>query len=89
MIDPKKHFQALQALHRVLVEARTMGLQGESGAEIADVLDWAELLPGFLCGERENTADFRNALKVMADKRPRFSHALCVFDAPEPIRTRR
>jgi hypothetical protein len=82
MIDAEKYDQALLALHRVLIEARMMGLQGESGASIAEVLDWAELLPGFLGGERENTDDFRNALEAIAEKSPRFTHALRIFDAP-------
>jgi hypothetical protein len=87
MIDPEKHDQAFQALHRVLIEARLMGFEGESGEAIADVLDWAELLPTFFRGDRENTGDFRNALKAIADKRPRFGHALRVFDSATPAKS--
>jgi len=89
MIDPEKHDQALLALHRVLIEARSMGLEGESGEAIADVLDWAELLPGFLLGERENTDDFRNALQAISEKRSRFKNALRIFDRPIPSKSPR
>lgn len=89
MIDDEKYEQALLALHRVLIEARMMGLEGESGPAIAEVLDWAELLPGYLGGERENTDDFRNALEAIVEKRPRFTHALRVFDAPLRARSPR
>jgi hypothetical protein len=48
MVRTEKADQALQALHRVLIGARLMAYQEESHSRIADVLDWAELLPRYL-----------------------------------------
>jgi hypothetical protein len=79
MIDPEKKNQAFAALHRILVEARLMVLAGRSTARIAEVLDWAELLPRFMAAEDDKTEDFANALEAIVEKQPRFAPAINVF----------
>lgn len=67
-------------MHRVLIYARAMALDGESSQRIADVLDWAELLPRFLAAEQNRTAEYRDALIAIAEKEPLFNDAVAVFD---------
>ena len=86
MIDPKKYDQALHALHTVLISARSMAYEGCNPAKIADVLDWAELLPRFIAAEQDKTAEFRDALEAIAEKQPAFRTVLTVFDRSEPVR---
>ena len=86
MIDTGKYNQALQALHRVLIEARFMAYQGQDAATIARVLDWAELLPRLLAAEEDKTSEYRNTLAAIADGCPRLAGALSVFDAREQVR---
>ena len=71
--------RALRALNRVLGEARLMALEDEPGPQIAEVLDWAELLPRFMADARDKTEDFSNALAAIAEKQPRFQHAVGIF----------
>ena len=80
MIHAEK--QALQSLHRVLIETRLMALEGQATSAIAEALDWAELLPGYISVERDQTDKFRSALKALVESHPRFQHALHVFDHP-------
>src|SRR5689334_559850 len=69
-------------LHRILVEARLMALEGRSTARIAEVLDWAELLPQFMAAEGDKTEDFANALDAIVEKQPRFAHVVNAFNRP-------
>jgi hypothetical protein len=85
---PERENQALTALHRVLIEARLMALEEEPVSEIAEVLDWAELLPQFLAAEEDKTDDFLNALQAIAHRQPRFDHAIGAFNRPQPLRWR-
>ena len=86
MIDTLKYNQALQALHRVLVEARFMAYEGQDSTKVADVLDWAELLPRLLAAEEDKTSEFRNTLAAIAEADPRFADALSAFDSGERVR---
>jgi hypothetical protein len=86
MIDAPKHTNALRALHLVLCHARTMALTGEEGAKIADVLDWAELLPRFIASSEDKTSDFENALEAIANKRPELRDVVEAFGSPVPAR---
>jgi len=88
MIDPPKERRALHALQMILCHARTMALFGEEHAQIAHVLDWAELLPQYLAAETDKTAEFENALGEIAEKHPQLLGALNLFSNSQPIRQR-
>ena len=86
MIDPEKIDQAYQALHRVLVEARLMALDDEPAAKIAEILDWAELLPRHMAAPVDKTAEFQDTLEAIVEKDSRFAHALNVFARTHAVR---
>jgi hypothetical protein len=86
MIDILKQNQALQALHRVLIEARLMAYEGQDSAKMADVLDWAELLPRLLAADEDKTSEYRNTLAAIAENYPRFTGALTAFESGERVR---
>lgn len=86
MIDPAKQNQALHALHRILTFARTMALEDQPTSRIAQVLDWAELLPRFLAAKQDKTSEFRSALEAIVEKEPGFKAAVAVFDWPRTAR---
>jgi hypothetical protein len=86
MVTAEKKDQALQALHRVLTGARRMALEEQPACKIAEVLDWAELLPRFLAASDDKTAELRNALEAIIEKEPELQHALAAFDRSEPSR---
>jgi hypothetical protein len=86
MIDTCRYNQALQALHRVLIEARFMAYEGQDSSKMAGVLDWAELLPRLLAAEEDKTSEYRSTLAAIAESDPRFAGALSAFDAGERVR---
>ena len=86
MIDALKQNQALQALHRVLIEARLMAYEEQDSAKMADVLDWAELLPRLLAAEEDKTSEYRSTLAAIAENHPRFAPALTAFESGERVR---
>jgi hypothetical protein len=86
MVNPEKRDQALQALHRVLTGARKMALEGQPGTQIAEVLDWAELLPRLLALSDDRTKEFRDALEAIAERQPELQHAIAAFDREECAR---
>lgn len=57
-----------------------MALEGRSTAGIAEVLDWAELLPQFMAAEGDKTEDFVNALEAIVEKQTRFARVVGVFN---------
>ena len=85
MVRRDKRNNALYALHRVLVEARTMAT-ARNDIEMAQVLDWAETLPRLIAvGDRDTTEQFREHLRAIAERHPSFRHALTAFDQREEI----
>jgi hypothetical protein len=80
MITPAKQRHALYAMHLVLVYARSMAYEGTAQARIADVLDWAELLPGCIDAKKDCTHRFRSALEAIVEKEPAFAPVLAAFD---------
>jgi len=63
-----------------------MALEDEPTAEIAEVLDWAELLPKLTAASSDKTEEFRGALDAIVEKHPRFGHAVQAFERPQPVR---
>lgn len=86
MVCVEKKDQALHALHRVLTGARKMALEAQPTERIAEVLDWAELLPRLLAAPEDKTAEFRDALEAISEKQPELQHALSAFDQAERAR---
>jgi hypothetical protein len=85
MIRTDKLRHALYALHSIMTHARLMAYERRDHDLIAEVLDWAELLPGYIDAERDCTDRFRSALKVITSCDPRLSSVLIRFDdAEEP-----
>ena len=66
MITGDKQKQALDALHRILVLARFMAYKNESSAEIAKILDHAEILPTLISADEDLTEEFRRELQGLA-----------------------
>jgi len=85
MIRAEKFNDALYALHFVLVTVRSVAYKnGEN--EIANLLDWAEVLPRFFAAADDKTDEFRAYLQGIIEDAPLCSHLLEVFDkssAPE------
>jgi len=85
MVSSDKLNNALYSLHRILVEARAMAGEGNAEA-LVHVLDWAEPLPRFIGEKQEDrTEQFRDYIKAIVEREPRFSHALAMFEAPEDL----
>jgi hypothetical protein len=86
MIPASKNRQALEALHRVMCHVRKMALENRPQAEIARILDWAELLPVHLAHENDRSAEFETALGgvVDADERTRWILKAYLGPAPSP-----
>jgi hypothetical protein len=63
-----------------------MALSGEESAKIADVLDWAELLPRYIASTEDKTSDFENALEAIASKSPELRDVVEAFCGPVPTR---
>jgi hypothetical protein len=79
---PDRMTSALYSLHLVLVELRSMSFAGHDPREIAEVLDWAEAMPFLIAKTGEDrTEAFRNHLRAIAEKSPRFERVLTAFDA--------
>lgn len=82
MIAPEKLQNALCALNRLLVVARTMAYQRKDHSDLAAVLDVAEYLPRLLSTETEDSDGFREQLAGLADRWPEFQSAVEKFDDP-------
>ncbi|MEM6274505.1 MAG: hypothetical protein AAF735_04615 [Myxococcota bacterium] len=80
MIAKAKEKNALHAIQYLVVRARKMAYDGEPHAEIAEVLDAVEYLPGLMCRDEDCTAEFRTQLVDLAETRG-FHAALEYFDA--------
>ena len=82
MIHSDKIGSALYSLHLVLVELRSMSFAGGDPREIAEVLDWAEAMPFHIAkADEDRTEAFRNHLRAIAEKSPRFQRVLSAFDS--------
>jgi hypothetical protein len=80
MVPNERHQNALRAMNRVLVLARSMAYERLPHEEIASVLDVVEYLPRLLADERDQAAAFRGCLEDLAARWPLFGDALEVFD---------
>jgi hypothetical protein len=83
MIADKKLRNALYALNGVLVKARQMAYNKAPSAAIAEILDSAELLPGLIASDKDETDEFRQYIVHIA-KRHKCEFILQRFDDPAP-----
>jgi hypothetical protein len=69
MIRVEQYPQALQALQRLIVHAKSQAYQaGES--RVAELLNDVELLPEYLADERDRTGEFVEMLQGIAQVNP-------------------
>ena len=66
MIRPEKTEAALAALHRILVQARWLAHEA-GAADVALLLDAAEVLPSYLTEDEDLTEAFRQTLADIAN----------------------
>jgi hypothetical protein len=79
VINAAKQRQAMWAIHMAICHVRAMALSGEGCERIADALDWLELLPACVYSDRDQTAEFENALQAFIEKCPDASGILHAF----------
>lgn len=73
MIAASRQRGALRALSTIFTLTRNMALTGESG--VAEILDYAELLPVMMLSEKDETQEFRRYLQEIASRYPEFQLA--------------
>lgn len=83
MAVPGTERHALYALHIVHVSARMMAYERAEHAKLADIFDWAEIMPAYIDAKCDRSKAFRDALIVMTSVDPRFGWALNAFDAAD------
>ena len=83
MISPEKLPNALYALQGVLIRARSMAHRSEPIEELAELLDYAEYMPGLVACAADETVQFRAILETVAAKY-RCASVLQRFDEPVP-----
>ena len=81
MIRNEKHNHALYAIHQIFVRARFMAYKEESYKNIAELLDYAEMLPRFFVSEIDETEEFLNYLKAIANTFPQCAYILDDFNS--------
>lgn len=81
MIKSEKVPNAFYALQGVIIRARLMALTSSEG--VADLLDYAEMLPRFIASDEDQTEKFRAYLDEIAE-RYKCAYVLERFDEPIP-----
>jgi hypothetical protein len=79
MIRREKFDQALRALNSILIRARFLAGSGNT-AEVADLLDAAEILPKYIAQPEDATELFRSALQSISSEHISCSHIIEEFD---------
>jgi len=80
MIRADKRKKALTAIHRIILLARFMAYESKPAAEIAKVLDCAEILPTLIAADDDRTDEFCKHLQGFADTFPSGVGILQEFD---------
>ena len=81
MIERDRLASAMYALHLVLVELRSMSMQGQDRQLMTELLDWAEAMPFLIAQPGEDrTESFRNHLEGIAEACPRLRRAFVAFE---------
>jgi hypothetical protein len=79
MIQAEKLQPALRALNMILTRARWMAHEGRS-AEVAELLDAAEILPSYLAQAEDATSDVHATLESISKQFPECSSVLREFE---------
>ena len=79
MIAREKYKNAVYAIHLILVRARFMAYKGEPYEDIANILDYAEILPRYLISDEDETNSFLRNLEGLSEQYPFCSHILEQF----------
>jgi hypothetical protein len=69
MIQPEQYPQALKALQRLIIQAKSEAYQAGEGP-VAKLLNDVELLPEYLADEQDRTAEFIEMLEGIAQMHP-------------------
>jgi hypothetical protein len=69
MIRVEQYPQALKALQRLIIHAKSQAYQ-EGGSQVAALLNDVELLPEYLADERDRTGEFVEMLQGIAQVNP-------------------
>jgi hypothetical protein len=79
MIRVEQYAQALRALQRLIVHAKSQAYQaGES--RVAELLNDVELLPEYLADERDRTGEFLEMLQGIAQVNPSCRYIVDEFE---------
>lgn len=62
--------KGLKALHRILIEARLRALRGADAKELANILDYAEILPVYMLDEDDKTTEFQTQIAGLGQEVP-------------------
>ena len=81
MIKKEKYNHALYAIHQIFVRARFMAYKEKPYEDIAELLDYAEMLPRFFVSEKDETELFKQYLESIAETFPPSSYILQNFDS--------
>ena len=81
MIREEKYKQALWALHQIFVQGRFMAFRKESYDDIANLLDYAEIMPKYIASEDDETERFLRSLESLAKTFPKLQVILDEFNA--------
>jgi len=65
--------RSVRALHRVLVKARYLALQGSDVQQLAGVLDWAERLADDIAASEDHAGQFAEHLAGLGEDFPEFA----------------
>ena len=80
MIPEEKEPVALLAIRAIVCEAQALARAGAPHQRIAELLDWAEYLPGMMLEEEDKTTFFRSVLAELAGEFQSFEEVLREFD---------
>lgn len=68
MIAEEKYKNAVYAIHLILVRAWLTAFRREPYEDIAAILDYAEILPGYLISDKDETNAFLSSLEGLAEQ---------------------
>lgn len=81
MIRKEKHNHALFALHQIFVRGRFMAYKNEPYKDIAELLDYAEIMPEYIASEKDETEAFLRSLEGIVETFPHFRYILDGFNS--------
>jgi hypothetical protein len=83
MIKEEKYKHAIYALHQIFVRGRFMAYTEMPYQDIAQLLDYAEIMPEFIACETDETEKFLGYLKSIVETFPNLRYILDTFNSEE------